>query len=227
MYELIIGVCLGVIAALLVAFLLRARSGGRTDGPRMDILASIENMRSIGELSAFKVLTKEIVTARDHWAGEFGKKYLEWLVTSKKTAMIFEFDIDFRYDLRDPGFRIVAEPTGEYTLLMPECKYEIHIRDISFYDEQKRRLFPWLLPDVLNNVFGGGFDEEERNRLKEEAKQQAYTLARELVKRLRSDVQNSARETMDALARGFEARISRMEFKDSEPQQVDVHYAAE
>ena len=32
-----------------------------------------------------------------HWFGEAGKRYLQWLVSTKKMAMIFEFDIDSHY----------------------------------------------------------------------------------------------------------------------------------
>ena len=67
---------------------------------------SLEGMRAVGELSVFKVITKEIVTETDYSFGEFGRKYLRWAFTQKKLAMIFEFQIDFRYDLRSPQFSI-------------------------------------------------------------------------------------------------------------------------
>jgi SOS response regulatory protein OraA/RecX len=74
-------------------------------------------------------------------------------------------------------------------------------------------------------VFGSGFDEDDRNRLKEAAKQEAYNLAKDLVQKLRSDVQQSARQTMEALARGFDTELARIAFKDSDPEQTDVVYA--
>ncbi len=229
MSELMVGALAGFLAAGGIVVggyaLFRKRRVARR-GPEVRVFASLEELRSIGLLSVFKVVTKEIVTAKEHWAGVFGKKYLGWLMSSKKMAMIFEFDIDFRFDLRDPEFQILEPQSGAFRIRMPRCTYEIHIRDINFYDEQKARLLPWLLPDLVTAVFGAGFDEEDRNKLKEEAKQQAFSLAQDLVRRLRSEVQNSARETMIALARGFSAEKALVEFKDQEPEQVKVEFVA-
>ena len=60
------------------------------------VLSTIEQLRAIGQLSAYKVMTKEIVTETDHSWGEFGRRYLNWVLSDKKMAMIFEFVIDFR-----------------------------------------------------------------------------------------------------------------------------------
>jgi hypothetical protein len=222
------GLLIGLIAAGAAAFAVwraRRRSRASAGDPDVKTFLTIEQLRSIGELSVFKVITKEIQTAKDHWLGDWGKKYLEWLTTSKKMAMIFEFDIDFRYDLRDSEFRIEEESDpGCYRIVMPRCKYEIHIRDITFYDEQRARFLPWLIPDLLTSVFGSGFNEEDRNRLKEEARRQAESLARGLVQRLRSEVQSSARETMTTVARAFSARRVEVEFRDREPEQMAVAF---
>jgi len=170
----------------------------------------------VGELSVFKVMTKEIVTATDHWFGEVGNRYFEWMVSSKKMAMIIAFDIDFRYDLRSPEFGIHDGGSRAYRLAMPKCFYETHIRDVLFYDEQNSKLLPWLLPDLLNRAFGTGFSEADKNRLIEEAKQQASAQARQLVRKMRSEVQNSARQTIRALAKGFGAEKVVVDFRDSE-----------
>ena len=89
-----------VIFILFWIFKLKYSSPGR----EIKIHASLEELRSVGELVVFKVITKEIVTTSMHWLGEKGKKYFQWLISTKKMAMIFEFDIDFRYDLRSPDF---------------------------------------------------------------------------------------------------------------------------
>lgn len=229
MTEVLLGVILGVLLCGVLgagALLLwrRMRSPG-PGGREVRVVTSIDELRSLGILSVFKVVTKEIVTARDHWAGAFGKKYLGWLMSAKKMAMIFEFDIDFRYDLHDPNFEILPQGAGRFTIQMPRCTYEIHIRDINFYDEQKARLLPWLLPDLVTAVFGTGFNEEDRNRLKEEAKEQAFSLAQNLVGKLRSEVQTSARQTMEALSKGFGAESVQVVFKDWQPEKVGVAYA--
>lgn len=222
-WGLILGIGLG-FGGLFAMLRLRKRDASKPAGPAVDIYTTIENMRSVGELSVFKVITKEIVTTKDHWAGRFGKKYLEWLTSSKKMAMIFEFDIDFRYDLRDPAMKILDEGGGRFRIRMPRCLYEIHIRDINFYDEQRARLLPWLFPELLTSVFGSGFNEEDRNKLKEEAKQKAYELAKNLVHTLRSEVQNSARQTVEALGKGFAAEKVSVEFEDADPVHLKVSY---
>ncbi len=220
--DTLIGLAVGVITGALVGWALWR--GRRARGPALQVHASVEELRGLGELSVFKVLTKEIVTARDHWAGEFGQRYLEWLFTSRKMAMIFAFDIDFRYNLRDPAFRIEETPRG-YRLELPPLRYDLHIRDITFYDEQKTRMLPWLLPDLVNAAFGAGFDERDRNRLKDEARTQAEGLAANLVQRLRAEVQSSARETLLLLARGFTDRPVEVVFREARPVQAAVAFA--
>lgn len=205
------------------------RGQGKRVAPaaQVTVHSSIEELRTIGELSVFKALTKEIVTARDHWAGSFGQRYLEWLFTSKKMAMIFAFDIDFRFDLRDPSFRIVKTDGGGFRLELPPLRYDIHIRDITFYDEQKTKMMPWLVPDLINAAFGAGFNEQDRNKLKDEARGQAEKLAANLVHRLKPEVHSSARETLLLLARGFTDQPVDIVFEDKAPVQSTVEFAAD
>jgi hypothetical protein len=137
-------------------------------------------------------------------------------------AMIFEFDIDFKYDLRSPEFVIHQASDGSVHFQMPKCFYETHIRDINFYDEQNTKLLPWLLPDLLNKAFGMGFDEADRNRLKEEAKQQASRLAKGVVDKMRSEVQISARQTLEVLAHGLGAKQVLIDFSHADLVQTRV-----
>ena len=130
--------------------------------------------------------------------------------------MIFEFDIDFRYDLRSPDFTIHEERDKKYRLKMPKCFYEVHIRDISFYDEQNAKLLPWLLPDLINKAFGSGFNEDDKNSLTEEAKYQATQMADNLVRKMRSEVQNSARQTLETLSKNFGVEKVLIDFTDSQ-----------
>ena len=213
----------GLLVAGLIVLWFRSRRGGAgRRGMEINATAAIEELRAIGVLSAFKAVTKEIVTARDHSLGDLGRRYLEWLITSKKMAMIFEFDIDFQYDLRDPSFDVQEEEPGRYRLRMPRCDYVVHVRNVTFYDEQGGKLLPIILPDVINKILGGGFNEVDRNKLMEEAKTQAEKLAQNLARRLRSEVQTSARQTMEMLAKSFGAASVRVEFADAEPRKSDV-----
>lgn len=204
-----------VLAFLLFLIMWRLFLRPRDSGKEIAIYSSIEQLRSVGELVAFKMVTKEIVTASQHWLGDIGKRYFQWFVSTKKMAMIFEFDIDFRYNLRSPDFIIEQVNEGNFLLKMPPCLYQVHIRDISFYDEQNSKLLPWLLPDLLNRAFGSGFSEEDKNQLKEEAKNQAAKLAEGVVNKLLSEVENSARHTLLALTKSLGVEKAVIDFSQS------------
>ncbi len=214
-----------VIAAVIFVLFGIFRLKYRAPGREINLYASLEQLRSVGELVVFKVVTKEIVTTSKHWLGEKGKRYFQWLVSTKKMAMIFEFDIDFRYDLRSPDFVIEEQGEKRYRLKMPPCFYEVHIRDISFYDEQNAKFLPWLLPDLVNRAFGSGFNEEDKNLLVEEAKAQATQMAENLVQKMRSEVQNSARQTLETLSKSFGAEKVLIDFTDSKLIQSKVSSA--
>jgi hypothetical protein len=189
-----------------------------------EIHSTVEKFRAVGELVVFKIVTKEIITASDHWFGETGKKYFQWLASNKKMAMIFQFDIDFKYNLHSPDF--VIEPTGEDTfrLKMPKCLYESHIKDISFYDEQGAKFLPWLLPHLITKALSDGFSEATKNRLIAEAKNQASKMADRLVKQMQSEVQKSAVQTLEVLAKSFGAKRIIVDFSDAELIQTEVNY---
>ena len=189
-----------------------------------EIYSTAEKFRAVGELVVFKIVTKEIITASDHWFGETGKKYFQWLASNKKMAMIFQFDIDFKYNLHSPDF--IIETTGEDTfrLKMPKCLYESHIKDISFYDEQGAKFLPWLLPHLITKALSDGFSEATKNRLIAEAKNQASKMADRLVKQMQSEVQKSAVQTLEVLAKSFGAKRITVDFSDAELIQTEVNY---
>jgi len=200
-----------LVAGLFVALLALFRS--RRNRRDITIHSSIQHMRSIGHLSVFKVFTKEIVTQMDHTWGEFGTKYLSWAISGRKMAMIFEFEIDFRYDLRRPEFQIKELPAGGYAISLPPCLHEVHIRDIRFYDEQRSRFLPWLLPDLVSGFLGGRFTEADKNRLVAAARDHAEQQASELIGNLQSEVQNSAKATLQSISKAFGAENVTFEFQ--------------
>ena len=209
-----------LVAAGAVAFLWwKLKNAG--SAKQVEIHSSIEKLKAIGELSVFKAVTKEIVTQFDHDWGDFGKKWLGWLYSSKKMAMIFEFEIDFRYDLRKSDFQILDQSNGSYTIKMPPCFHEVHIRSISFYDEQGSKFMPWLLPDTLNGLFGKGFGEEEKNQMVAMARAHAEAQALRLISGLTSEVEESAKLTLTSVAKAFGAQNIRFEF-DKHSGRVDV-----
>jgi hypothetical protein len=209
------------LIALLLALVIGAGGGwflsrrGRASRANETVShVSLEGLRAVGELSVFKAITKEIVTETDYSFGEFGRKYLRWAFSQKKLAMIFEFQIDFRYDLRSPQFQI--DTSGEHTRIqLPPVKAEISVRSLRFYDEQRSKLMPWLLPDLLNGAFGPGFNEEDKNRLLDGACAHAKSHAHTLIEQLRGEVEASARATLVPLAQSFGARAPQLSFSQS------------
>jgi hypothetical protein len=186
------------------------------------IFSSIEQLRSIGQLSVYKVMTKEIVTETDHTWGEIGSRYLSWVLSNKKMAMIFEFVIDFRYNLQSPQFEIAEKGPSAYSITMPPCDYDVHIRDIRFYDEQGSKLLPWLLPDLLNGFLSGGFSEEDKNKLVDAAKGHAEKQALELINNIQSEVQKSAKSTLESISHAFGVEKIDFKFSNQTTTAVDV-----
>jgi hypothetical protein len=217
---LAIGLVLGAAAAVIVVLWLRSlRSGG---AKRTEIRSSVESMRAVGELVVLKVVTQQIVTQSDHMLGDWGEKWMKWLVSSKKTAMIFEFVVDFRYDLKNPQFGV--ETVGETTLklTLPPCFYEIQLKDISFYDERAAALAPILLPDWLGQVFGGRFTEREKNELIQAARGRAESLAKALAGRMIGEVRTSAEATLRSIARSMGYETVEFRFSNAAPVQGEV-----
>ena len=204
----------------------------RAEPPReLVIRGSIDELRAIGELSVFRAASKDLIAHSDHTFGEFGRKYLSWAFTRKKLAMVFEFEMDFRYDLRSEAFRVRAShaltesgrggmpssaPSAPGALRqspasteresialidMPPCRVEVSIKDLAFYDEQRSRLLPWLLPDLVQGFFDGRFSEDDKNQLIAAARAHAMAQAQTLAQRYRDQVERSAYSTLSMLVR--------------------------
>ncbi|MDF7823502.1 DUF4230 domain-containing protein [Pontiellaceae bacterium B12227] len=215
---------IGMVVTLVLAGALWIWTKTKKNRPAQEIrvFSSIEQLKAIGQLSVYKVLTKEIVTETDHTWGDFGNRYLSWVLSGKKMAMIFEFEIDFRYNLQSPKFDITEKGEGTYKVMMPPCDYEVHIRDIRFYDEQGTKLLPWLLPDLLNGFISGGFSEDDKNKLVDAAKGHAQKQALELINNIQSEVQKSATTTLESISRAFGATDLDFFFSNQTATQVEV-----
>lgn len=182
------------------------RGKRQAQAPAPVVRGSIDELRAMGELSAFRAVSKDLITHSDHTFGEFGRKYLAWAFTRKKLAMVFEFEMDFRYDLRSEAFRVRAsqgaDPRDALALIdMPACRVEVSIKDLAFYDEQRARLLPWLLPDLVQGFFDGRFSEEDKNQLIAAARAHAMAQAQALAERYRDQVERSAHSTLSMLVR--------------------------
>jgi hypothetical protein len=216
--DYLIGFLVGLGAVLLTWGTWKvARRGSRGSAPARTPAVThesfITSMKAVGELNVFRIMTKEVITASDHWLGEFGRKYLNWLLSSQRITLVIEFDVDFRYDLNDPAFSITPRGEGSYTVTLPPCRHEVLIRDMRIHSEDKTELLPWLMPEVIGRVFTGGFSVEAKNKLISETRAQASRFAGDLVRRTTAEAQRSAMLTVTMLARGLGA------------QQVDFNFA--
>ena len=146
-----------------------------------------------------------MITASEHWFGEFGKKYLNWLLSEQRITLVIEFDVDFRYDLTDPQFQVVKQGEGEFKVVMPPCRHDVLIRDMQIHSEDKTKLLPWLMPEVVDRVFTGGFSVEAKNKLISETRVQTSNYAGELVRKATGEAQRSAGRTLTMLAQGLGA----------------------
>jgi hypothetical protein len=213
------GIILGLVLAGAMGVLWKRSRRGNTREMRVSVGRQIKQMQSIGELSVFRILAKEIVSAEDHRFGDSGEKYWSWLLGPKKMVMIFEFEVDFRFDLRDPAFGI-REVNGVHRINMPPVKPEIRLRDLSFYDERQGELLSWALPGLLSKVLGDRFDVKAKNQLKERAKEDVRILAEDQAKALRSKVEDSARQTLELIARGYGVERVAVDFADTDAMPV-------
>ena len=214
-----------LILAILLAILAfafyrsnKALKKAKDDSENVSVSTEISQLKSIGELSVFQVYSKEIVTKTDHAFGNFGKEYLRWLVSEKKLSMIFEFEINFIYDLTSPKLEITQIANSNYKIKMPPCKYKFSIADMKFYDEKNGKFIPFLLPDSLNGFFGSTFTEEDKNRLIEEARNEVKKMSVRLISQLQSKIHKSARDTLEAIAKSFGANKVEFVFDDSDEQ---------
>lgn len=222
MENILLGLVLGVLIAVLVVLLLRHRKVRQPSLPPISISACIDTIRAVGELVVLKVFTQQIVTRTDHLMGEWGEKWMGWLLSPKKTAMIFDFVVDFRYDLRSPQFTSKLTEDNALELNMPPCFYEIQLKDIKIYDERASALAPILLPEWIGQVFGGKFTEKEKNQLIALARIQAESMARQLAGRVMGEVQHSAEVTLRQIARAVNLPVVQFRFSDRSPVQGSI-----
>ena len=174
----------------------------------------------IGELRVYRAYMKEIVTSVDHVWGEIGKKYFSWMLSEKKLAMVFEFEVDFVYNLFSKDFKVEQNQSG-LSVTMPRCKYDVKIKDFYFYDEQGTRLK--ILPEFLSSIFDGGVSEDEKNELVKMAIQQVEEIAKKVAKNIQSDVDKTTRATINNLIMGFNEHIDSFQFNEKNISNEQVH----
>jgi hypothetical protein len=91
-WELLLGLLLGGVIAGLAAWIRLRRPASRT---RVDVHSTVLQLRAVGELVVFRMVSQQIVTAESHPTGRM-RELLGWLVSSKKQALVIEYSIDFK-----------------------------------------------------------------------------------------------------------------------------------
>lgn len=181
------------------------------------IHSCLDSFRSLGKLMVFKIVSKDIVTVEEKaFEGMLGRVLPDWVFTRKKIIMIFEFSMNFIYDLRDPVFSITPEGEKAFSITLPVATCDVALKDLSFYDEQKSRFLPILLPDIINGPLGRSFTVEEKNRLFAEAMKMVEKNAHELLGKYEKDLRSSAKATLEGIARSFGAERTTIIFSEAE-----------
>ena len=197
------------------------KSGEQADKPQ--IATDITRLKSIGELSVFKIYSKEIVTRKQNVGSGLLGSLVSPLMTKKQIAIIFEFEIEFVYDLLSPDFAILPQGEDCYEIKMPPCKYKYSIKDMKIYDEKNAKLLPFLLPDSLNGLFGASFDESDKNRLIDDAKDEVKQLSLKIINDLGGKIHKSATDTLEAIAKSFGVKEVGFIFQDKALQTIDIN----
>ena len=214
----LIGVLIGSVIGFVLGFIWYQKKNKTKSNPVKFNVGSY--LTRIGELRVYRAYMKEIVTSVDHVWGEIGKKYFSWMLSEKKIAMVFEFEVDFVYNLFSKDFKVEQKQSG-LTVKMPRCKYDVKIKDFYFYDEQGTRLK--ILPEFLSSIFDGGVSEDEKNELVKMAIQQVEEIAKKVAKNIQSDVDKTTRATINNLIMGFNEHIDSFQFNEKNISNEQVH----
>jgi hypothetical protein len=183
---------LTILAAGSLLFIYRRQSDSR-----VEVNASLERIREMGELTAMTAYIKEVVTMKTAKDSAIS--------TTGKIILICAFDIEFRYDLR--RIRITRDVSGAVTIILPPHHVKSIPKKTEFYDERKAAYF---------GVFSKDFDVDERNKLLNEASAEAVRQAGVLQGDLQDKVRSSAKATLTALAHAFGTPDVHFSFEDSE-----------
>ena len=214
----LIGVLIGSVIGFLLGFIWYQKKSKTKQSPVKFNVGSY--LTRIGELRVYRAYMKEIVTSVDHVWGEIGKKYFSWMLSEKKLAMVFEFEVDFVYNLFSKNFKVEQNQNG-LSVTMPRCKYDVKIKDFYFYDEQGTRLK--ILPEFLSSIFDGGVSEDEKNELVKMAIKQVEEIAKKVAKNIQSDVDKTTRATINNLIMGFDEDIDSFKFNEKNISDEQVH----
>lgn len=168
--------------------------------PPVNVDTIFEKVEAVGTLEALRVYMKEVATVSDHLFGTLGR-YFSWLLTPKKAIMIFHFVATFKCDLKKAKVEPIDEGKRKYRIVLPPPSYDVLMRDFSFYDTHGAKLLGIL---SLAAIFGlDALDEDDKNKLKDEAKNQAIKAVEEDLGKLLDQASVSVRNTLQQLLSDF------------------------
>ena len=213
-----IGILIGGAVGFLIGYVWdKFQKKEKSDSIKLNVSSYLV---SIGELRVYRAYMKEIVTSVDHVWGDIGKKYFSWMLSEKKLAMVFEFEVDFVYNLLSKDFK-VFDDINSVSINMPRCKYDVKIKDFYFYDEQGTRLK--ILPEFLSSIFDGGVSEDEKNELIKMAIKQVEEISKKVAIDIQTDVDRKTKETINNLLLGSNKRIDSFNFHEKNISQHQIN----
>lgn len=180
----------GILLFLLIFIVTRkARPGSTT------IHASLERVRSMGELTVLSAYIKEVVTMKVNENSTFS--------TTGKIILICPYRIEFRYDLRKTK---ISKNENLITVILPSHKAEPIPGKIEFYDERKSAVLGFWNTD---------FEVEVRNKMVHDAGMQAIKQAGIMQEDLQEQVRHSVRSTLTPLFSALGSEQVEFVFEDT------------
>lgn len=163
-----------ILILLIVYILIRYRRGTNI----FNSYSIVDRIKDMGDLVALSSFYKEIATA------ETGGVPI--LLTDKRVALISEFEIEWRYDLRRVA---VDKSNGVTTVIMPVPQPKVSTGEITLHSKEDGK-FMGLIP--VNT-----FSKDDWNKLVKKARESATAIAREQMKAgLLSRIEKAAKQVM-------------------------------
>lgn len=188
-----------VISLAGIIFLLILRKGNGI----CEIHPVIERVKEIGELSFYRLYSKEIIIeSRDILKGNRFAFLKKFFISKRMIILMIEFTADFKINLRDPNFLIIADyEASEVTFSLPPIQYSMNVKDIKFVDEKEAKILPFMLPEILSSQVKKSV--EERNELIEMGKEKIEKIIAEFLTIHKTEIEEVLKKTLKTLSQGF------------------------
>jgi hypothetical protein len=189
----------GVIAAsFLVLYFVKPDGRTQVHRTEVSIASSIESIQSVGELTVLRAVLKEIAWGKVGIDDDWHKP--------KKAAFIFQFEIDFSYNLSDPTCEI-TQRDGRVVVRLPKVRIRSNIKDVNEYHREPGvdYGYVWNTQKDLSS--------EDFNTMKDQALKNAKRESEAMVADMRSQCQASARTVLSNILRGVGVEAYEISFQ--------------